>query len=493
MDTDIVQLLYGIKINIRKVEAGDRECLNDIESDFYKLMELLKLFLISEQESYYGYFLLNMSFHVAFNEETIAGIKLNEYPPVFVSNPLLLCKFSLKEILFIMCHEIEHVILNHPAEMLKCNPTRNPDIFMRFNYAADASVNDRIISDIARFKKKYLSFPDGCIDSPTFADTFNLENVEKNESYLYYYNLIKDTNTPKSDSLSQALENAAKQDQEEAGGHGGSSSDSKDNLGQNRSDDMQSGSGEQKGEDQVSRSGDDVVTSNDCKDPKTHDWNCGDDPEAAEELVREYVNSSYEMMNEEIRGKMPASFISQIELLNRQPVISWEKVLKRYVGTITAGHRRTRTRLNRRQPERFDLSGKMEDKTLKIVVAIDTSASVGPNEVARIFDEIFNIVSKRKFELTIIECDAKIQRVYRVTRRNDVQTSVRGRGGTSFAPVIEFINNDRYYRDALLIYFTDGFGEHKIPKPKTYRIIWVVLDNEKNLSLEDPYGIVLKM
>ena len=104
--------------------------------------------MISERDSYYGYFLMNMQFRVNFFSNSIAGIKLNEFPPVLESNPLLLCKFTLREIIYIICHEIDHVVLNHPAEMVKANPSGNPDIFYQFNLAADAAVNDRINHEI---------------------------------------------------------------------------------------------------------------------------------------------------------------------------------------------------------------------------------------------------------------------------------------------------------------------------------------------------------
>ena len=150
-------------------------------------------------------------------------------------------------------------------------------------------------------------------------------------------------------------------------------------------------------------------------------------------------------------------------------------------------------RLNRRQPERFDLSGRVDDKVLKIAVAIDTSGSVDDHMIAQIFNEIFAILAKRKHEITVIECDAQIQRVYRAKNAGEIQKKVAGRGGTMFTPAIEYINNDKYFRDALLIYFTDGFGEWEIPKPKTYRNLWVVFDDERHLSVKEPYGVVLKL
>ena len=199
------------------------------------------------------------------------------------------------------------------------------------------------------------------------------------------------------------------------------------------------------------------------------------------------------MMNDEVRGLISGSYFEQVQALNAPPVLSWQSILKKYVGTITSNKRKTRTRLNRRQPTRFDLSGEQDEKTLKIVVAIDTSASVTSDEVAKILNEVMAIIAKRKHSLTVIECDSQVQRVYQPKNAGDIKKNVAGRGGTAFTPVIEYVNNDRYFRDALLIYFTDGYGENSIPKPRTYRNIWVVFDDARHLSVKEPYGVVLTL
>ena len=51
---------------------------------------------------------------------------------------------------------------------------------------------------------------------------------------------------------------------------------------------------------------------------------------------------------------------------------------------------------------------------------------------------------------------------------------VAGRGGTMFTPVIEYINKDKYFRDALLLYFTDGFGPHpNFDGRNDINILWI--------------------
>ena len=454
MTNNIIELLLRIKENIAEIENGGVSvpALDEVRSDFLEIMELMKLFLISERDSYYGYFMMNLSFKADFTVNSIAGIRLNSFPPVFVSNPLLLCKYSLKEILYIFCHEIDHIVLNHPAEMVKANPDGNPEIYKRFNLAADASVNDRINHEIEADKKKFLSAPDGCVTSTVLKKIFKLKKILPMESYAYYYDLIRD-DTYKPTQAEQMLERLKAQTCEV-----GESTDAS------------------------------VVTVANCTDLSDHDWQVGEDPDEAAAIVRELVNASVSMMNDESRGMMPGFFMSKVEEINRPPVLSWQSILKKYVGTIASSKIKTRTRLNRRQPNRFDISGEVADKVLKIVVAIDTSGSVNDDQIAVIFNEIFAILAKRKHEITVIECDSAVQRVYRVRNAGEIQKKVAGRGGTYFTPVIEFINNDKYFRDALLIYFTDGFGEDEIPKPKTYRNLWVILDNADNLSLKEPYG-----
>lgn len=521
MANDITSLLYRIKENIRAIEAGDTRdpVLSEVRSDFLEFIELIKLFLISERDSYYGYFMMNMQFRANFYSKSIAGIKLNEFPAVFEANPLLLCKFSLKEIIYIFCHEIDHVVFNHPAEALKVNPNGNAKIHNYFNLAADAAVNDALDWEIVDKKREFMKSPEGLINSQVLSKEFSLPYLLARENYAYYFRSILGKKPENSDEESNGFSIPLDEDGENAGQFEEGGQDSDDNKdrddsqdGDNIQSDSQDGDNSQNedesqdgGNDQSESDGQGGGNSQNGNGSKVitaknyggklddHNWEAGNDAEDASAAVRELVNSAANMINSDSRGLMPAQFMSQVEKLNQPSKIRWQMILKKYVGTITANKRKTRMRLNRRQPERFDLSGTMDDKVLKIVVAIDTSGSVGDKMISQIFNEIFEILAKRKHDITVIECDAEVQRVYKAKTKDDIKKKVMGRGGTWFSPVIDYVNKDKYFRDALLIYFTDGFGEYEIPKPRTYRNIWVVFDDEKNLSVREPYGIVLSL
>lgn len=490
MNEDIVQLLYGIKVNIAAIEGGDKSPLRleEVKRDCIRLLELLKLFLIDQRDSYYGYFLMNLRYEVDFTSKSIAGILLGRFPPVFHTNPLLLCKFSLKEILFILCHEIDHIVLNHPAEMLKANPDGDKETFERFNLAADASVNDRILKEMQNEKLFFLSEPQGIVSSGVFKNFFHLSHVRPLESYLYYFQLIQQKHVPGGIQEPDRMLKAAGT----RGDEDGDSDEDASNAGKKEPQSQKTGESEN-GKDAGEGEGDSIVTAQSCDTPTDHNWDAGEDAEGAKAAVRELVNSAVALMNEEQRGLMPGSFWQQVKNLNAPPALCWQSILKKYVGAVPDGKRKTRMRLNRRQPERFDLSGQQDDKVLNIVVAIDTSGSVSDRDVSDILNEVTAIIARRKHVLTVIECDSQVQRVYQVKTKADIKPNVAGRGGTAFTPAIEYINGHREFRGSLLIYFTDGFGESIIPRPRTYRNLWVVLEDVHNLSVQEPYGQVIAL
>lgn len=211
------------------------------------------------------------------------------------------------------------------------------------------------------------------------------------------------------------------------------------------------------------------------------------------EMTRQLLRDVNEMMSEEARSLMPGRFSRAVARAYEPPQIDWAAMFKRYVGTVSAEKVKTRSRLNRRQPLRFDLSGARDSKVVKVVVAIDTSASMSDDQLKAVFGEILGILSRHPFELTVIECDSAVQCVYRLDSATDIPACVMGRGGTAFTPAIRYVNDRRCYRDALLVYFTDGFGERRIPRPLTYRNLWVVAGDKNNLSVEEPYGMVLSL
>lgn len=478
-EAGIVALHDRIRGEIGAIDLSDSRQRAGIKCDFEELFDLIKLFLIAERDVYYGYVLMAMRLEVDFEDNIVAGIRLNAYPPVLKINPLRLGVFSLKELLYIVCHEIDHVVFNHPAEMVRLNPSGNSAKYELFNLAADASVNDRLNFEVNQ-GQSYMCMPQGAVTSLSLGRQFNLNDIMPLQSYRYYYDLLLN-------SLSEEEMEALGASHEQRG--------SVSPLqGAPVSDEGDGGNSAEGSSDCDSATEADAGSSGANTFAADHDWGASeDDYEAVQAEVREFLNTVDILMDDDARGNMPGYYASQLERLNAPPVIPWQVVLKRYVGTIESSYRKTRSRLNRRQPKRFDLSGSIRTREPNIVVAIDVSGSVSSRELENFFGEVFAILARSSQPITIIECDMVVQRVYKAAKVGDVHLDVRGRGGTAFSPVVEYVNSNRGYRDALLIFFTDGFGEREIPQPHTYRNLWVVLNDVDNLSVKNPYGSVVVM
>lgn len=204
------------------------------------------------------------------------------------------------------------------------------------------------------------------------------------------------------------------------------------------------------------------------------------------EIIKKMANSS-------VKDKIPESIEQLIKALNKKPEVKWQEHLKKAVGTLPQGHRKTVTRRNRRQPERLDIKGQLAGRIAQIIVAIDISGSVTDKEIQNIMVEILDLVKNYHYEITIIECDSEIRRSYKVKHIQEVKEKVNTRGGTRFSPVFQYIHDNRL-RNHVLIYFTDGIGEKALTvKPYNHKTIWVLTGEKEKLSLTEPFGEVIKL
>lgn len=451
MEHDIVYYhrLLQQHIHIIEKDEENEEALAIVKSSFMEVFNRIKMIMISRKDRYYGCFLMNFELKIDFSLVAAAAVSLDHYPFRMILNPLLLGSYSLPEMVYILCHKIEHIVLMHPAEGLRYNPGKDPAIKTKLNIAMDASINDRLTMDSHEKGMDILAEPETAITSKFLHDFFKI-HVKQLQAFDYYFKRIPDKE-----------------------GEGGGLF-------------VVVGDGGKPFNGIVTKPKRDGMVA-------AHEWTVRDDADEIESLLKRFLSDVCDGMPENTRGSLPAHQKEALNVALQPPNVSWKYILKRFVGTVPDGSKKTRTRLSRRQPQRYDISGRISDRIIKLVVAIDTSGSMDKELLETVFIEIFGIIGARKSEITIIECDAEIQRVYKVKSKKDVSYEIMGRGGTSFTPVIEYLNSHRQYRDAILIYFTDGFGERSIPRPLTYRNMWVLPDDSSKLSVREPYGEILVM
>lgn len=191
-------------------------------------------------------------------------------------------------------------------------------------------------------------------------------------------------------------------------------------------------------------------------------------------------------------GKIPLEFLKILNGLGGKAEISWQGLLRKLLPHLISNSKKTITRRNRRQPDRFDLRGTLSDNIPKLIVAIDISASMSDNDFEKILIEVLEITKSRFKEILLIECDNMIKRIYKIRSKKDIKKRMDKTGATRFTPVFEYINKQKLDRDGL-IYFTDGVGEKELGVvPKIKNIIWVLIGDEE-FSLKNTYGVVKRI
>jgi predicted metal-dependent peptidase len=213
--------------------------------------------------------------------------------------------------------------------------------------------------------------------------------------------------------------------------------------------------------------------------------------EAERKLISKQIDYQLKEIAEELqkknRGLIPSELESYIKGLFeiKEPVLDWKAYLRRFSSQST----KIFTKKTRRKPnKRFYGNPALKIKQRKnTLVAIDTSGSVSDKELLEFFNEIYHIY-KSGTDVTVIECDAAIQRIYEYKGKLE-DLSVKGRGGTSFEPVFAYLyeNRDKYNN---LIYLTDG--ECSSPKTQILKpVLWV--HSSRSSINEDLPGAKIKI
>lgn len=399
---------------------------------FNKLIEYCTFSLMEGEDNFFGLFTMQMKRNINYNTLSPLATTVSLSHFILHFNPTIFLHCSLKEMRALIKHEIYHIMFGHLKRHKELRKKYSESVV---NLALDISIN-QYIENLPSWSRS--------IKEVSLSYNVDLEYEESAEYYAEKIQnaiekLIKDSGT----EISKEVFNKSEPETEYV-------------L--------------------------DIEKSHDIWTQENYDFNM----DYISELTKKTVENAK-------RGKVPISIEKAINLLNKRAEISWNDYLKRALGTMPSGYKKTITRKDRRQPNRLDLRGRLSNHLVQIIIAIDISGSITDKEIDKIMIEVLNIVKNYKSEITIIECDNIIRRVYKVKNKKDVKAKLETKGGTAFSPVFEYIHNNKLV-NYLLIYFTDGVGEDELTvKPINYKTLWVLTGKEENLSLKNPHGEIKKL
>ena len=177
-------------------------------------------------------------------------------------------------------------------------------------------------------------------------------------------------------------------------------------------------------------------------------------------------------------GKLPASIERIIEELVNVST-PWYDILERFMaGKIKDGY--SWNRPNRRFIARniYIPGTDYVPKMGPVVIGVDTSGSIGPDEIAMFNGHINRIIDTCNPEVVhVVYCDYDVAGVDEYTPEDfPVTIQCKGGGGTSFKPVFDWIDTNAIDPECV-VYLTDGYGDQS-EFTTNHETVWLTTGTE---------------
>ena len=190
------------------------------------------------------------------------------------------------------------------------------------------------------------------------------------------------------------------------------------------------------------------------------------------------------LVGKEQYGNIPGSLRRQVDEF-LEPKLDWRTLLWRFLARSPVDFEGYDRRFIGSGLYLEDLQG----DSIKARVCIDTSGSIDQETLAQFLSELKGIIAAYPhIDLQLYYADTKLYGPHTLEEEQVFQP--QGGGGTDFRPFLEAMETHEH-DDALLIYFTDGYGVIPDKTPRQ-ELLWVLVPDGKYKDLEIS-GVVCQM
>lgn len=319
-------------------------------------------------------------------------------------------RWSERQLATVIIHEINHLIRQHHRRM----GTRNPG---KWNLACDAEINDDL-------QAMGLPLP----DVPVVPEQFGCARGLSAEEYFL------------------AIDDAVKDDQSDTGDIGGCGG---------------------------------CCTGRDSAEGEALDDKSGRTEMEMEATLGAVAESLREFAK---RGFVPSGLARWAKERCRPPKISWEvklaRACRRAVEMRTGEVDYRYSRISRKQAAVGFGAGvpifpSLVSPVPNVAVGLDTSGSMGHNEIIAGASETAGIMKAAGTDVTFLACDEAVNAVQKVHSVLQLAALIKGGGGTDFRPIFSAVEQLKP-RPELFVFITDGGGPAPIQPPKGIHVIWLL-------------------
>ena len=359
--------------------------------------------------------------------------------------------------LAVLAHEVLHIVLRHAFRIGDRDKNR-------FEKAADIEVT--------------------CVLVKSFPDPYgiNVHGEWMNLTAEQIYELL-----PPRENKTKAKSDHCSPNAPSGDGDGSGDDDGSGN-GDGSGDDDGSGDGDSSGDDDTPGTGGPGAGRSDSSQQDGYSDFCPQfDPETEMNCIALSKNTLMDVRNRS-RGTAPSQLGLLLDELDK-PHVVWQVLLRQFIRLCRGGSY-SWMRPNRRFISRGLYLPGRQTKSFSGIVGLDTSGST-IEDLPEFIAELTGLLKAfGKYDLTIIECDAKIQQIWSVSSNEPMPDLTRhkfkGGGGTDFNPVFKYIR-DQELTPNVLIFFTDGYANCPAEKPP-YPVLWMLT---KDGQAPVPWGQVI--
>lgn len=366
----------------------------------------------------------------------------------------------------ILKHEVQHVALKHTlrevgyhaAEMMRSDRMDEDELRGMLNVAADLEINSLLTSD----PKDAAVFPSHGIlpGRGEYADHPAGQNLE------VHFDLLRSKRKEPEPEPPQDGEGEWDGDDGEDSSQDGPEGEGEGD-GEGKPSDEPNGDPDGNGEGESDGSGMPDLT----PDGYGGMGEFMPDPLVKSEAEAEAASQKYDqefvgaVMAAQQQGKCPGWAAERAEEICAPAKIPWQAVLRRWARKVVRGGESTYSRPSRRSAHRTDivLPSKRTQSIRRCLFIVDTSGSMGTNEVNAAVPEMLKIMATwKRAELVMVQCDAAVgsETVYKPGMGfRELQAFARspawnGRGGTDMGPAFALVEK---YRPEVIVCLTDGY------------------------------------
>lgn len=161
----------------------------------------------------------------------------------------------------------------------------------------------------------------------------------------------------------------------------------------------------------------------------------------------------------------------------KEPKKNWRELLYKFTAELA------RNDYNWEKPDdsylqrNIYIPGLQNEEIGGVIFNIDTSGSINKQALETFTSELKEALSEMTEEITVMQTDTEVRKVEQIQTEEVDKMQIKGRGGTSFYVVFDYIEKEDLQPKALIM-FTDGMCYDVIEEPD-YPVLWVIYENSR--------------